>query len=341
MKALALRDILKYAYFEFFSLAGVYRRLRQQNRHSVVVLTYHGVVPEIPAGAFEFEYRNFVTTRQFRQQLQFLTKNYQIIHPDELANFQSGFKPGFLITFDDGFYNNLKYAAPLLQEFKVPACFFITTGLVGTSDMLWTEKVTFWLANTPEKEISLPELFPEKLPVKTRAQREEASQKIRMRLKALPLVRREQMMALLERQIGGIDKSRISHWNDRYRFLDWDEVAKFSEYGQVVGSHTHTHPILSSLDEAHSWQELEISKRLIEENSNKDCCYFAYPNGTKGDFNETHIEQLRKLEYKLAFTQEPGLVTPGSHPYKMERLNVTQKMSLPVFKALVSGFRLK
>ena len=37
------------------------------------------------------------------------------------------------ITFDDGYLDNFQIAAPILQKYRLPATFFVTTGFVGTS----------------------------------------------------------------------------------------------------------------------------------------------------------------------------------------------------------------
>jgi len=42
-----------------------------------------------------------------------------------------------VITFDDGYRDNLVIAAPELRKRGLPACFFITTGYIGSSENAW------------------------------------------------------------------------------------------------------------------------------------------------------------------------------------------------------------
>lgn len=87
----------------------------------VVVLTYHRVAvlrddPEQLA----------VSSDRFRRQLEFLRSNYPILRFDEPWG-----KPermSFVITFDDGYADNLTAALPILREFDCPAAFFICAG---------------------------------------------------------------------------------------------------------------------------------------------------------------------------------------------------------------------
>jgi peptidoglycan/xylan/chitin deacetylase (PgdA/CDA1 family) len=42
-----------------------------------------------------------------------------------------------VITFDDGYRDNHALAAPYLRQHGLPACFFVTTGFIGTEDTVW------------------------------------------------------------------------------------------------------------------------------------------------------------------------------------------------------------
>jgi len=66
----------------------------------------------------------------------FLEAGYKFISPDELL---SGLAPDgryILATFDDGYFNN-RLVLPLLQEYKCPALFYITTHNVLHNECFW------------------------------------------------------------------------------------------------------------------------------------------------------------------------------------------------------------
>lgn len=92
----------------------------------VTVLCYHSIHP-----TKEFA---TVTPVAFEEHLNWLRANTTIVSFDRafevLAN-ESARGPHVVITFDDGYADNYEFAMPLLLKYKVPATFFVTTGLVA------------------------------------------------------------------------------------------------------------------------------------------------------------------------------------------------------------------
>src|SRR5882724_3251133 len=77
------------------------------------------------------------TIRQFRQFVEYyLSHGYRFVTPPDLLN---GLAPNgkyALITFDDGYFNN-SLARPILEEYGVPAVFFISTEHVRQNKCFW------------------------------------------------------------------------------------------------------------------------------------------------------------------------------------------------------------
>lgn len=106
---------------ERLSLPAMRERLRQ--RSGLVVLCYHSVRDDLP------DYPYAVTCDAFRRHLQFVNENFQV--GDAQAAYEllsrrqseSG-RPMALVTFDDGYADNLENATPILEEFSTPALLF-------------------------------------------------------------------------------------------------------------------------------------------------------------------------------------------------------------------------
>jgi peptidoglycan/xylan/chitin deacetylase (PgdA/CDA1 family) len=75
----------------------------------------------------------------------------------------------------------------------------------------------------------------------------------------------------------------------------------------TFGAHSCSHAILSSLNEDEQNDEIRISKQIIEENLDEEVDTFAYPNGTRQDFNSETIEAMKNNGIKYSFTMIPGV----------------------------------
>jgi len=108
------------------------------------VLMYHHIEEEKDAKEKNQTSLN-VTPDFFRKHLEYLRdKKYQIIEAKDLVAFFNGtakLSPkSVLITLDDAYDDNYKYAYPLLKEFGYKAIIFTPIGLVDNSDYLnWNQ----------------------------------------------------------------------------------------------------------------------------------------------------------------------------------------------------------
>ncbi len=82
---------------------------------------------------------------RFRRILELLRATYRVLPLRELVS-RVHSRATFTgrdvaITFDDGYRDNYEVAAPLLQQFGLPACFFLTVGYIGTERRFpWDEQ---------------------------------------------------------------------------------------------------------------------------------------------------------------------------------------------------------
>lgn len=94
-----------------------------------------------------------VSPHNFREHLQYLRSRYSVVPLSEIVH---DLKAGTLttgkvaITFDDGYADNLFNALPILEEFKVPATVFITTGNTESRQDF------YWDTETPTEDRGRP-----------------------------------------------------------------------------------------------------------------------------------------------------------------------------------------
>ena len=65
-------------------------------------------------------------------------------------------KRSFVLTFDDGFENNYSVVAPILEEFNVPATFYITTDFIESNRPSWIDMVEYAVEACGKFALKLP-----------------------------------------------------------------------------------------------------------------------------------------------------------------------------------------
>ena len=78
-----------------------------------------------------------VGIEQFDRQMEIISKHYPVASMQDVVTGQvqrNTNRPVVVVTFDDGYLDNYVNAVPSLLRHRVPATFFVSTGIVGTSN---------------------------------------------------------------------------------------------------------------------------------------------------------------------------------------------------------------
>ncbi|MBW7909494.1 MAG: polysaccharide deacetylase family protein, partial [Kiritimatiellae bacterium] len=113
---------------------------RWRSRDALRIVTYHGV-DERDDPVMNFD-RLQVHPERFQRQIEQLAREYRIVELSSAVRhwLEHGTWPtrSLAITFDDGYLNNLKVAAPILNRVGVHATFFVTSSFIeGRSQPWW------------------------------------------------------------------------------------------------------------------------------------------------------------------------------------------------------------
>src|SRR5579862_5298392 len=93
------------------------------------------------ASSGTFDPQQGFTVEMLRRVVRHFTRaGYQFLSPDDLASGLSRTGKYVLLTFDDGYHNNVR-AVPVLEAFDVPAVFFISSGHVQLGKAFWWDVV--------------------------------------------------------------------------------------------------------------------------------------------------------------------------------------------------------
>jgi peptidoglycan/xylan/chitin deacetylase (PgdA/CDA1 family) len=247
-----------------------------------------------------------------------------------------------VVTFDDGYADNLHNAKPFLERYDIPATIFLATGYIGH------EREGWW--NELDRLVLQPGTLPEtlRLQVKGRTYRWELGQAASYSLHSYhsnrfwraweevpgprqalyrslydllyPLAegeRREILDELLT-WAGAEPVSRRTH-----RFLSLEEVASLAQGELVeVGAHTVTHPALSALPVAMQRDEIQRSKNRLEEILDRPVTSFAYPYGTQKDYTKGTAALVREAGFACACSAVEGIVGSSTDRFQLPRVFV-------------------
>ena len=117
-------------------------------------------------------------------------------------------------------------------------------------------------------------------------------------------------------------------------YLAKDEIKEMLATGLLsIGSHTHTHSDLEKLAEKEIFDELERSKKILEDTFSVSIQTLCYP---RGRFNDTVIETANNLGYTKQYTCLPG---PYGEPFRNGLVNrsLVQDASPADFRLILDG----
>lgn len=330
------RALVKGAALAAARLSGLNRAIRRSTRRAVRVLCYHGVVRRPDARAGDAG-RNTIGIDEFAYHLGVLRR---VCHPISAAEWIDALDRGtrvperaVLVTFDDGYRNNLTNAAPLLEAYGIPALFCISTGYIGGHDRLWTQEISLRVEGWRGSVLPLPG---ERAVMRLRAgcDRRAIAERIRERCKRIPDEERRAYLATLR---DGGDGPCPGDDEDSLTFLNWDEVRELSRRGFEIGSHTVDHPMLSRLDPGALTYQLQESRRTIEAQLERRCVCIAYPNGRAVDVSPAVVRRAAEIGYRLGFAVTDRFHDPHDSPLSIGRIAVPGHLPRNAFHSRISG----
>lgn len=304
---------------------------RKLTQAHIAILMYHRVSPERDNVLIKP-----LSLKGFEKQIQYLSKNYEILSLESLVQYLQQRKPlpqkAVVITLDDGYKDSYLYAYPILRKYHVPATVFLTTGCIDTGELFWWDKVNYVIHNTCLAELLLGELG--RYSLKTTSERLQAASSIREKLREVPDNKKK---LLVEKLLSQYTVSIPDNLGNEF-ILSWQEIREMKDGGITFGAHTVNHPILTKISLKQAMHEITQSKRDIEQKLRQQVTSFCYPNGSYGDFNSEIIELVKESGFTSAVTSIPGLITTESNPYELKRISVSEDFNM--FKVILSNLYL-
>ena len=211
-----------------------------------------------------------VPTERFARQMDSLARRgYRTLKLEEFQQMVAGEVPfdrkAVLITFDDGYLDNLEQAAPILALHGFTAVLFPVVTLIGKDNRVWPMSDPKGLGD----------------------------------------------------------------------FMQQSDLVAWQAAGNEIGSHTNTHPVLTSLGEVDLQQELAGSRLALETLLEAPCRTVAYPGG---DVDARVSDAARKAGYEMGFTTRSGLNSIETSMHELRRTEVSVTDTQLIFILKMWGF---
>ncbi|WP_249147807.1 polysaccharide deacetylase family protein [Bradyrhizobium jicamae] len=320
-----MNHLLKSCLFYGASRIGELAFISQRFAARAAIISFHEIQRD-----FQSELMTGTSVDLFEYSIDWLQREgWSIVSFDEclekLANDDQSGRYAVL-TFDDGYRDNVSVALPILERHNAPFMMYVPTGALTRSMQCW------WLA--------LRRLFLSRDTVVIEALgRKFHCSDIRTKTSALADVirwvhedyRRAALLAPTFKQNG----ISLAAMNDEY-FLDERELIKLARHPLAsIGGHTSSHPALATLDRSSARTELADNRAYLENLLQFSVRHVAYPYGTLGACGRREEDLASEVGYQTAVTTQQGrLYNDKVNHFALPRIGFHSRSS---FTARMSG----
>lgn len=278
-------------------------------RARLSILIYHRVRPAPD------EFRRGDPNRfEFEWQMSLLARYFNVLPLVEACDrLSDGTLPAraACITFDDGYADNETVALPILQRYGLSATFFVATSFLNGGRM-WNDSVIEWARTVRAERIDLSDFGLDMVTPHSIEARREIYQGVIGAIKYLePQERAQRVASLLARAPADLPDDLM---------MSSGQVRNLVEAGMEIGGHTHSHPILASLDPDAAAREIEDGKNRLEEIIDRPLRVFAYPNGKPvADYSQRDRDLVRSLGFEAAVSTRWGAADRSTDRFQLPR----------------------
>jgi peptidoglycan/xylan/chitin deacetylase (PgdA/CDA1 family) len=279
-------------------------------RNGTLILCYHRV-----AEGVEDPFHLCVRPGNFAAHLEEMSRSRE---PSTLTDvLVPSRRPRVVVTFDDGYRDNLTNALPIAESKGVPITFFVTSGILGSHDGFWWDRLgTLLRARLPHvREIDLPAGGRNvHLPLGSSGIRTDLDS-VRRHLLPLRVTEIERALDTVSEQwqVGSAAPP------DAATLTPGDLLELAASGTATIGAHTVDHVRLQDRPTQEQHDTISGSKRELEQSIGQAVAHFAYPFGGNGDFDGRSVDAVRSAGFDTACTTIPGTAHSLTDPYRLPR----------------------
>jgi len=224
----------------------------------------------------------------FQDLCDFIKSNYAVIKISEIeSHFHKSTRPAAIISFDDAHYDIIENAMPILAQLNMPFNVNIDTEILETGKPQDFVRVYDILNSTTIESYKHPEFMIDPILI-DRTNPVSIENEFTKILSDLTTTQKRELTENLANQAGMVDANFS-------RMLTNEDVRYLGGQNVEFGSHSHTHSILTKINNEQVHHELKLSKDILESLTQQKVDILAYPNGV---FNE----EIQKIAQEIGYS---------------------------------------
>lgn len=295
-----VKAVIRNVIFPTLYFVGYDKKLRNKTTNNNLVLMFHGVTSQESTW---FSPRH-IKLDHFEKLIAYISSNYNVVDAREMLSSRNSSKkhkkPTVSLTFDDGYLNNFTLALPILEKYKVPATFFVSTVCQANKEykVLWADAVT-----TIQKIGSI-----KKLVVRSEKFTNGVSEKgsfLFDALKNLPALERDQVLEKWSIEYN-LNELLLLVDSEIWQMMSIEQLKELAKSPYVtLGSHGHMHYNLGQIELEEAIQDVVRSKNLLEEWTNTQVNSIAFPDGSYSiELSKQLLGMGLKYQFAVSYMDE-------------------------------------
>ena len=266
---------MKESIFKLLYYFGTPTLLRISKKNFVTILSLHRISDE------RDYFFDPIKPETFEKLLQYCCKHYTVTTFEGINTVTE--KPKLILSFDDGYYDFIEIALPMLKKMGLPSNHNVVNACINNNETIWTQELNDIFNFLKNNNITNNETIGNV----SSFQGNWMSYYMHF-FNVLLQINRSERNAII--------KTLLTEYNivSKYRMMNWEDIIYCSNNDVEIGCHTYNHDSLISIKDASYYYD-EINKSIVEisDKIGKKVTILALPNG---QYNADVLEYIRKLD---------------------------------------------
>lgn len=236
-----------------------------------------------------------------------------------------------VLTFDDGYRDNISLALPVLERHDAPFTIYVPTGAITRTLFSWWLGLRHIFRDNDTVDIE---------PMGRRFVCASADGKVAALEAVCKWVHQDYRRTAALPAVLQTARLSLEAINDAY-FMNAEELTRLSQHPlATIGGHTTSHAAVATLDEPAALEEMSSNRSYLANMLDQNIQHFAFPYGNRNACGRRDFALARKAGFASAvITEDEPLAHAPSELYALPRISVRNDDKLATFDARISGLR--